>query len=187
MASAAISFRSTCSDASVEHRAPCPSCVDSALRAGMVRRVCCTAHDVSHLAHRFRECEGHRQGGCCLASMANDRVRLAEREGFEPSVEFPLHTLSKRARSTTPTSLRFRINELRAAWSSVAQNRPSNHTVQRSDLYSAVCGRVETERSRNCVRPPNVPRSLSGVSSIAAALMLARRNDRGASMRNWNV
>ena len=31
---------------------------------------------------------------------------LAEREGFEPSVEFPLHTLSKRARSTTPTSLR---------------------------------------------------------------------------------
>ena len=31
---------------------------------------------------------------------------MAEREGFEPSVEFPLHTLSKRARSTTPTSLR---------------------------------------------------------------------------------
>src|SRR5437763_15918266 len=82
---------------------------------------------------------------------------MAEREGFEPSVEFPLHTLSKRARSTTPTSLRFRINDLRAAWNSVAQNPPSNHTVQRSDLYSAVCGRVETERRRNCVRPPNVP------------------------------
>src|SRR5687767_2812571 len=32
--------------------------------------------------------------------------RLAEREGFEPSVEFPLHTLSKRAPSTTRTSLR---------------------------------------------------------------------------------
>src|SRR5437763_16362894 len=31
---------------------------------------------------------------------------LAEREGFEPSVEFPLHTLSKRAPSTTRTSLR---------------------------------------------------------------------------------
>jgi hypothetical protein len=30
---------------------------------------------------------------------------LAEREGFEPSVEFPLHTLSKRAPSTTRTSL----------------------------------------------------------------------------------
>ncbi len=31
---------------------------------------------------------------------------VAEREGFEPSVEFPLHTLSKRAPSTTRTSLR---------------------------------------------------------------------------------
>ena len=33
-------------------------------------------------------------------------VKLAEREGFEPSVEFPLHTLSKRAPSATRTSLR---------------------------------------------------------------------------------
>jgi hypothetical protein len=41
-------------------------------------------------------------------------LQLAEREGFEPSVGFPLHTLSKRAPSTTRTSLRFRINELRA-------------------------------------------------------------------------
>jgi hypothetical protein len=32
--------------------------------------------------------------------------KLEEREGFEPSVEFPLHTLSKRAQSTTLTSLR---------------------------------------------------------------------------------
>jgi hypothetical protein len=31
--------------------------------------------------------------------------RLAERVGFEPTVEFPLHTLSKRAPSTTRTSL----------------------------------------------------------------------------------
>ena len=35
-----------------------------------------------------------------------DFKKLAEREGFEPSVEFPLHTLSKRAPSTTRTSLR---------------------------------------------------------------------------------
>ena len=32
---------------------------------------------------------------------------LAEREGFEPSIEFPLYTLSKRAPSTTRPSLRF--------------------------------------------------------------------------------
>src|SRR5438128_1040013 len=31
----------------------------------------------------------------------------------------------------------------------------------------------------NCVRPPNVPRSLTGYSSIAAPLLLARRNGRG--------
>src|SRR4051812_38741703 len=42
--------------------------------------------------------------------------KLAEREGFEPSVEFPLHTLSKRAPSTTRTSLRvFRISSLQAS------------------------------------------------------------------------
>ena len=39
---------------------------------------------------------------------------MAERVGFEPTVEFPLHTLSKRAPSTTRPSLRFRINDLRA-------------------------------------------------------------------------
>ena len=32
---------------------------------------------------------------------------MAEREGFEPSIEFPLYTLSKRAPSTTRPSLRF--------------------------------------------------------------------------------
>src|SRR3954449_2738035 len=31
---------------------------------------------------------------------------MAEREGFEPPVEFPLHTLSRRAPSTTRPSLR---------------------------------------------------------------------------------
>ena len=37
---------------------------------------------------------------------ASRERRLAERVGFEPTVEFPLHTLSKRAPSTTRTSLR---------------------------------------------------------------------------------
>jgi hypothetical protein len=44
-----------------------------------------------------------------------DQQGLAERVGFEPTVEFPLHTLSKRAPSTTRTSLRiFRISSLQA-------------------------------------------------------------------------
>src|SRR5450432_1941892 len=40
-----------------------------------------------------------------LAEKENDN--LAEREGFEPSIEFPLYTLSERAPSTTRPSLRW--------------------------------------------------------------------------------
>jgi hypothetical protein len=40
-------------------------------------------------------------------AIERERRRMAERVGFEPTVEFPLHTLSKRAPSTTRTSLRF--------------------------------------------------------------------------------
>jgi hypothetical protein len=57
-------------------------------------------------------------------------------------------TISKRARSTTPTSLRFRINELRTVRNSVAQNAPSNPTVLGCHLYSAICGRAETRSTR---------------------------------------
>ena len=38
---------------------------------------------------------------------------MAEREGFEPSKQFPVYTLSKRACSTTPPPLRNKINNLR--------------------------------------------------------------------------
>lgn len=41
------------------------------------------------------------------STVLNLRYLIAETEGFEPSVEFPLHTLSKRAPSATRTSLRF--------------------------------------------------------------------------------
>jgi hypothetical protein len=41
-----------------------------------------------------------------LTSCRKAAVFLAEREGFEPSIEFPLYTLSKRAPSTTRPSLR---------------------------------------------------------------------------------
>jgi hypothetical protein len=56
-----------------------------------------------------------RQTGRPLEPSPTERQRrkVAEREGFEPSVEFPLHTLSKRAPSTTRTSLRLSgINSL---------------------------------------------------------------------------
>jgi hypothetical protein len=58
-------------------------------------------------------------GGCISSDITRikygpDGTQLAERVGFEPTVEFPLHTLSKRAPSTTRTSLRvFGILHLR--------------------------------------------------------------------------
>ena len=91
------------------------------------------------------------------------RKELAEREGFEPSVEFPLHTLSKRARSTTPPSLRFRINKLRTVSNSVAQNAPSNRTVPRCDLNSVVYGSTGQRHRGNCDTSPNVVRSLTAI------------------------
>ena len=60
-------------------------------------------------------------------------VRLGVRQHARPE------SISKRARSTTPTSLRFRINELRAVRNSVAQNPPSNLHAPRSLGESAVC------------------------------------------------
>lgn len=42
---------------------------------------------------------------------------VADREGFEPSVGFHLHTLSKRARSTTPPPVRFHDPREAAGWS----------------------------------------------------------------------
>jgi hypothetical protein len=65
---------------------------------------------------------------------------LAEREGFEPSVEFPLHTLSKRAPSTTRTSLRaFGISHLRASRlnPSIDCNRNCSQSPSRSLSFAA--------------------------------------------------
>ena len=74
--------------------------------------------------------------------------RLAEREGFEPSVEFPLHTLSKRAPSTTRTSLRFRINDLRAVRRQIIARRRRMHASSTSPLNPAVYGPPTAARAR---------------------------------------
>src|SRR4029434_10325403 len=99
------------------------------------------------------------------SSPAGERS-LAEREGFEPSVEFPLHTLSKRAPSTTRTSLHFRINNLRAVWNSVAQNAPSHVAVPTCNLYSVVSDapRFVTRRSVSdlLISPDHLQRSCRG-------------------------
>jgi hypothetical protein len=51
---------------------------------------------------------GRRLNATLLASKYKKLCEaVADREGFEPSVGFHLHTLSKRARSTTPPPVRF--------------------------------------------------------------------------------
>ena len=81
------------------------------------------------------------------ASEASAWRRLAERVGFEPTVEFPLHTLSKRAPSTTRPSLRlFTIKHLRAVEPAALENSDGN-----------------------CDTSSNLRRSLTGLSSSANA------------------
>ena len=47
------------------------------------------------------------RGGSWLSCWFQVPLKMAERVGFEPTLEFPLNTLSKRAPSTTRPSLRF--------------------------------------------------------------------------------
>ncbi len=87
--------------------------------------------------------------------------RLAEREGFEPSVEFPLHTLSKRAQSTTLTSLR--LESTICERSQTVYRKTLLQILQFCDVIciQRVTGRPQTNCRSNCVRPPNVFRSLT--------------------------
>ena len=57
----------------------------------------------------------------------------------------------------------FRINDLRAARNSVAQNPPSNLPNPRSLTESTICERRERRVVANCVRPLNVARSPTAI------------------------
>src|SRR4051812_9480031 len=78
--------------------------------------------------------------------------RLAEREGFEPSVEFPLHTLSKRAPSTTRTSLR--LSGIRSL-AEVLDRRPTRA------VYEAALSRASLRRLATAGRGLGIAPSLA--------------------------
>jgi hypothetical protein len=63
--------------------------------------------------------------------------QLAERVGFEPTVEFPLHTLSKRAPSTTRTSLRLESTACERPTTIIAHAYDRATFWFRSRLFSA--------------------------------------------------
>lgn len=56
-----------------------------------------------------------RKAGCCRIP-AEHPEKLADRVGFEPTVLFPAHTLSRRARSTTPASVLIPVGGWAALW-----------------------------------------------------------------------
>ena len=70
-------------------------------------------------------------------------------------------SISKRAPSTTRTSLHFRINELRAARHQIIARRLRLPSVSRSYYDSAAYERACAPRRSNCVGPLNLVRSLT--------------------------
>jgi len=76
---------------------------------------------------------------------------------------------------------------LRAGGNSLSQNPPSNHRVPPCDMYSAVYARARTKSRRNCVRPANVVRSLTGDLPRGAAYGSARECGRGPSQHQPNL
>jgi hypothetical protein len=72
-------------------------------------------------------------------------------------------SISKRAPSTTRTSLHFGINGLRAVRNSVAKKSSFNLAVAKCAFYSAVYGRARREHRENCDRPSNLSRSLTPI------------------------
>jgi hypothetical protein len=65
---------------------------------------------------------------------------------------------SKRARSTAPTSLRFRINGLRAVWNRIARNLPSR--ISDSVPVAVLLGRRERARPASAFRRDRATTSL---------------------------
>jgi hypothetical protein len=70
------------------------------------------------------------------------QAEVAERVGFEPTVEFPLHTLSKRAPSTTRTSLRFESQQLASGRGSDYRKTPFKSYRLRQALLDQRHGRA---------------------------------------------
>ena len=80
---------------------------------------------------------------------------MAEREGFEPSIEFPLYTLSKRAPSTTRPSLHVNAaGEKRSGCSEVA-------------VFSLA-------QADQIVTNPQVPFGIFGRGSFASSVQFAQ-------------
>jgi hypothetical protein len=111
----------------------------------------------------------HSAATRCWRSAARERWPWITRPEWCTSLlptwaQWPAPTAQNpRARSTTPTSLHFRINGLRAVWNSVSQNAFSNAAVPRCDLYSASYRRRYADRRDELCQTFKYQRSLTGI------------------------
>src|SRR5579871_5992817 len=94
---------------------------------------------------------------------------MAEREGFEPSLEFPLNTLSKRAPSTTRPSLR----EAQKADSVSVYQTPPERRVMRTSRRT-LCRKTERPA------PMIYSRAVRGDAPITALLQSWKEGDQSA-------
>jgi hypothetical protein len=77
-----------------------------------------------------------------------------------------------------PTSLRFRIDGLRAAWNGVAQNAPSIVLLRDPVRNQCIADGPRNDSRRDCVRSPNVARSVTGTSDLRKTLARGRARSR---------
>ena len=106
---------------------------------------------------KHRDLRGHSDAHrCCGKSLIGSAL-----VGFDVRQHARAESISKRAPSTTRTSLHFRINELRAARHQIIARRLRLPSVSRSYYDSAAYERAYARRRSNCVRPLNLVRSLT--------------------------
>ncbi len=70
---------------------------------------CDASHLVFFIIRHTQTWFGEPDNKKSLCSSNTGILALAESEGFEPSIRFPVYTLSRRALSTTQTALRLAI------------------------------------------------------------------------------
>jgi hypothetical protein len=152
--------------------APCPQTRDAIELIGYAS-LCVSTHQevapriVSELCHippetlgQHRHLRGHAEADrCCGQSLIGSALVR-----FSVGQHARAESISKRAPSTTRTSLRFRVNRLRAVWRDYL-TRNAFAASLRSGFGSAVCGGSSVGvAAKYCVRPANVIGTLKVIS-----------------------
>ena len=111
------------------------------------------------------------------------KLLLAERVGFEPTVEFPLHTLSKRAPSTTRTSLRLKSTTCERSDIDYRTRHGRAKNLARTRFPPVVCSLTRTRVRRNLCQTTQHPPITYGIRSSAGHCGFVESGPNGGSCR----